>query len=454
MFEKYTERAVAVITTAQDISKDMKHDKVYPEHFLLGLYLNKYGICAKLFSLYNIEYTDLYQEVQRLLFSHRELKTNEERVFAKETRDFIKNIYKKAKEFGNSSILYEHIFITILIDNEDIIKLLKRKGFDIDNAKKILLKLLSKKSRTKVRHPEDTDSQDTDNASAGILAMLNEDKTKSIFENALSKLSTTGYEILGTEQILQSILDTESELKNTLQKVGLSIEEYNRQLEQIKNRNDEFCGRQIIFTPNAFKSVLLSIEIANELGSAELKPEHIILGILKNKSGIAYNIIKSFKIDENYLYEKILKSAEREFNETLMILRFAKEEALKIGTSVVGSEMILLGIIIESYGIGARTLNKLGITLQDVRNEVSKIIENGDRDFDTDLSFSKRAKKILGIAWEHAQKNNKTAINSEDLLIGITTQKKCIAMQVLTSLGVDIIEIKQGILNELEKDKK
>ena len=453
MFEKYTERAVAVITTAQDISKDMKHNRVYPEHFLLGLYLNKYGICSKLFGLSNIDYTDLYQEIQRLLYSHRVLKPVKEFNFSKETKNLIKKISQTAYELGSTSVLYEHIFITLLNENEDVVKLLKVKGFDVENAKNLLLKLMSKKSKSKNLHPEECENNDLEDMPAGILAMLNEDKTKSIFENALSKLSTTGYEILGTEQIVQSILDTNSELSDLLIKYGITLDEYNSRLEKIQSRQDEFCGRQIIFTPNAFKSVLLAIETAKELGSAELKPEHIILGILKNRSGIAYNLIKSFNIDENELTNKILRGIERNLNETLMILRFAKEEALKSGISVVGSEMILLGIIIESYGVGARTLTKLGITLQDAKNEVSKLINKGDKDLEVDIGFTKRAKKVLEIAWEYAKKQNKTAINSEDLLMGIISQKNCIAMQVLTNLGADIIEIKQGILNELEQNK-
>ena len=451
MFEKYTERAVAIITTAQDISKEMKHNRVYPEHFLLGLYLNKYGICTKLFNLYKIEYSDLKQEVQRALYSNRVINPTGNLLFARETREVLRKISSLSKNSQTQSVLPEHIFLALLSENESVVKILKSKGFGIENAKNVLSRLIIKNTEIRTPHPEEYENE-TEATPSRILAMLDEDKTKAIFENALSKLSTTGYEILGTEQIVQSILDSDSELKNVMQKYGITLENYNEKLNNIKSRKDEFCGRQIIFTPNAFKSVLLAIETAKELGSAELKPEHILLGILKNRSGIAYNIIQSFKVDEEELSEKILKSLERELNETLVILRFAKEEAFRTGTSIVGTEMILLGIIIEGYGVGARTLSKLGITLQDARNEVQKYIKNGDKDFDSDPGFSNRAKKVLEIAWENAQKYNKTAINSEDLLIGIVSQKSCIAMQVLVNLGADVVEIKQGILNELNKN--
>ena len=451
MFEKYTERAVAIITTAQDISKELKHNRVYPEHFLLSLYINKYGICAKLFNLYKTDYEKIKQEVQRYLYPNRVLRTTGNLLFSRESRDLFRKISKLTNDIGGQSVLPEHIFLTLIKENENVREILKTNGFDINNAQKVLLQILYKKSKTKEVHPEEYENEQ-EGMSSGILSMLDEDKTKAIFENALSKLSTKGYEILGTEQIMQSVLDSNSELKNILENYGITLSEYNNKLEKIQSRKDEFCGRQIIFTPNAFKSVLLGVETAKELGSAELKPEHIILGILKNRSGIAYNLIKSFNVDEKSLSNKIVRSLERELNEALMILRFAKEEAYKFGVSTVGTEMILLGIIIESYGAGARTLSKLGITLHDAKSEVSKIIKNGDRDFDNDMTFSRRAKKVLEIAWEHAQKRNKTAINSEDLLMGIVSQKSCVAMQVLMTLGADVIELKQGILNELNQN--
>jgi len=344
MFEKYTERAVAIITTAQDISKDMKHRQVMPEHLLLSLYKNNYGICAKLFSLYKISYENLYQDIQRLLYNYRILKQPQNTIFSKNLKNLFEII---ADNFKNQSIRPEHI-LWVLLNNDDECKtLLSKQGYNVDGAKKVLSQLLLHKKTYNTPHPENNDSADLNVASPGVLEMLNRDKTRLIFENALSKLSTTGYEILGTEQIVQSILDSGSDINKILNDFGINIDNYNERLKNVQSRKDEFCDRQIIFTPNAFKAVLLGVETAKESGSAELKPEHILIGILKNKAGIAYNIIKSFGIDEEELSEKITKSVEKTLNETLMILRFAKEEAFRLGTNIVGTEMILLGIIIE-----------------------------------------------------------------------------------------------------------
>ena len=71
-----------------------------------------------------------------------------------------------------------------------------------------------------------------------------------------------------------------------------------------------------------------------------------------------------------------------------------------------------------------------------------------------EVVFSDRAKKILEIAWEKAQKHKNTKIASENLLWAITQTPDSVAMQVLSNLGVDVLEINQGILKELEELKK
>ena len=66
------------------------------------------------------------------------------------------------------------------------------------------------------------------------------------------------------------------------------------------------------------------------------------------------------------------------------------------------------------------------------------------------MLFTPRAKKLLETAWEKAKRFNQPRIESEHLLLSITSEKDCIAMRVLESLGVDVLEIRQGILKAIE----
>src|SRR5699024_8834759 len=141
--------------------------------------------------------------------------------------------------------------------------------------------------------------------------------------------------------------------------------------------SEEYGERQIIFTPNAFRAMLNTFEAAKEFGSVEIKPEHIILGVLKAKTGIAYKIIKEltgYKTDLEEQLTKELKTGAKTMPETLAILRLAKAECINLNKNIIGTEMILLGILAYKNGVAAAVLDKLGITLKDARLQVENLI--------------------------------------------------------------------------------
>ena len=323
-------------------------------------------------------------------------------------------------------------------------------NFDTYKSKDLLSRLVQRKVK-KVLHPESDGSTkipsellETENLLSG---------SKDVFDRALAKLSASNYEILGTEQIISSILeDTNSELTQILNANGLNAENFERKLKEVSSRNAEFEGKQIIFTPNAFLAMNTAIETAKELGSSVVTPSHLLLGILKSKKGIAYNILKQLEISDAQLEKAILKPIENQMPEAITIMKLAKEEARRLGRNTVGTEMFLLGIIGEGNGIGYKVLNELEVTIKDARIAVENIIGYGDDYFDTEITFTDRAKKVLEEAWKLAKTRNEPKIESAHLLYAITSFTDSVAMKVLEQLGVDVMEIKQGII--LEKQKR
>ncbi|NLF82645.1 MAG: ATP-dependent Clp protease ATP-binding subunit, partial [Candidatus Gastranaerophilales bacterium] len=67
------------------------------------------------------------------------------------------------------------------------------------------------------------------------------------------------------------------------------------------------------------------------------------------------------------------------------------------------------------------------------------------------IVYTPRAKRVITLAWMKARKLGKPTYSSEHLLLAITKEKESIAMKVLENLGVDTVEITQGILNEIRK---
>lgn len=446
MFEKFTEKALNVIVEAQNIAIYDHSDKVLSEHLLLATVKKAKGFCARIFNSYNITYERLSEEIYKTL-KINESDMNSSIPFSDDFKRILQSTMNLVNDSGNSTVHYEHLVLALINDTHSkISQYLTNLGFDIEKSRPLIEKLVQRKVK-KDFHPEVEEIKDVEiDLTKETDTLFDNKESSKVFERAVAKLSTSGYEILGTEQIISSILeDKESNLSKILAHFGITDEAFEDKLSKVSSRSAEYEGRQIVFTPNAFIAMSLAQQTAKELGSSEVLPEHIILGLLKSKKGVAYNIFEQFGINDDDLAHSIIKPIEKEMPETLTILRLAKQEARALGKNVVGTEMFLLGIIGEATGVGAVVLNELQINIKDARKVVEQLVGVGNDYFDNEIVFTKRAKRVLETAWEIAKKANKTKIESSDLLWAITTEPTSTAMQALEQLGTDVLEIREGI---------
>ena len=453
MFEKFTEKAIDAVKTAQIYAIEFNHEKIYPEHLLLSLLNDTNSLIVKTFSIYKIKIEDLKNDIITLLNKRAIVKPVEFVVFSDSSKDIFTRTLDIAKILGNSYVKPEHLFLAIWdYPKLELTNVLKDKGIDVDKLKSMFYNVLSSNKPKKVKHPEIIEKRRRNDKSDSIISLIESSDSSKIFDRAIAKLSTSNYEILGTEQIMQSILEDEnSELVKILSEFGVTAETFSAKLNEVSSRQAEFGDKQIIFTTNALKTLMTALDIVIEAGNASILPEHIILGLLKSKKGIAYNILKELNVNEYLLEEKVLQPIEKQKNETLYIMRLAKQEARRIGNNVVGSELILLGIVLEANSVAAEVLRDLGVIVKDAREIIEELIGVND-DYGTgEITLSQRAKLILEDAWNIAKAQNKTKTTADDLLIAICNQPDSVAMKALSKLGVDALEIRQGLKNRLEE---
>lgn len=451
MFEKFTEKAINAITEAQNQAKSMQNVYVQPEHLLLAIAKQAKGVPLKLFKISDITFEQLEKEVDNRLRFEKSEKPLKAVPFSEDFKNLLKNTLDLATKTGNSYVLFEHLFISAIEDklsyNRRILEAFK---FDVGNAEEILNRLVQKKTK-KMLHPEiDDNIKDSDQQNLNQEYLFEDESASKIFNNALEKLASSNYEILGTEQIISAILDEKDfEISKILEENGINSQIFAENWDKQTSRESEYDEKRVVFTPSAFMAMDLASQISKEVGAPTIKPEHIVLGLLRAKKGVAYDILKSMNINTENLEHEILRPIEKQMPQALTILRLAKQEARRLGRNVVGTEMILLGVIGESTGIGFKVLNDLGITLKDVRQVIEKIIGYGNEYYDKEIIFTRRAKRILEVAWQKAKKYNRPRIMSEHLLYAITTEASSVAMKALEQLGVDAVEIRQGILSQL-----
>ncbi len=454
MFEKFTEKAIDTVKTAQIYAIEYNHEKIYPEHLLMALLNDANSIIVKMFSIYKTDINEIKKEIEKILAGRTAVKPAEFVVFSDSSKDIFEKTLRIAQHLGGSYVKPEHIFLAIWDEPElELTKVLKAKNIDVEKIKSMFYNMLSAKTK-KIKHPEIIEKRRRKETGENIFELIESSDSARIFDKAIAKLSASNYEILGTEQIMQSVLDDSNlNVSEILGGMGVTAEIFASKLKEISSRQAEFDDRQIIFTPHALKMLMYALDIAREEGNASILPEHIILGLLKSKQGIAYNILKELNINEYILEEKILQPIEKEKNETLYIMRLAKQEARRIGNNVVGSELILLGIVLEANSIASGVLKDLGVTVKDARETIEELIGVCDEYQNNEITFSQRAKLILEDAWNIAKTQNKTKTTADDLLIAICNQSSSVAMKALSILGVDELEIRQGIKNKLEKSR-
>ena len=451
MFQKFTEKAVTAVKEAQLSAIELGHRKIYPEHLLWALSKKTNELGAKILKMNHATPDNIKDAIVRMLADKKQTSPSKSAIFSERIKKVFQSAYDVASKNGNGFVKTEHLFYILLCNEiaglDPLFEVL-----DVDSAKvkDIMKKIVEKRSKQRERHPEGMEVKENDDKYNHILSLVKDPDSASIFSRAVAKLTTSEYEILGTEQIMLSILEDDNGfLGDTLTKAGITSESFSDKLNGITSRLAEYEDKQIIFTPNALTALIQAAETARELGSTAVKPEHVVLGILKSKKGIAYNILQSLSSNAD-LSEQILRPLEKQMNETPVILRFANQEARRMGRNTVGTELVLLGIMLQGSGVGYSVLKDLGITVTDLRKVTEELLGVNEEYSDKDIMFTPRAKLALEIAWKLAKKQMKTKIYSEHLLEAIVSIHNSLAMKVLTRLGTDELEVKQGILNKIQ----
>ncbi|MFA6384214.1 MAG: ATP-dependent Clp protease ATP-binding subunit [Candidatus Omnitrophota bacterium] len=132
------------------------------------------------------------------------------------------------------------------------------------------------------------------------------------------------------------------------------------------------------------------------------------------------------------------------------VIILAKEEAKRFNHDYIGTEHILLGLIREGEGVAATVLEKMGLSLENIRLEIEKLVQPGPAtQIIGDLPFTPRAKKALEMAAEEARSLGHNYIGTEHLLLGLLREEEGVASQVLLNLGLELASVRNKVMEVL-----
>ena len=249
-----------------------------------------------------------------------------------------------------------------------------------------------------------------------------------------------------------------------------------------------------MFTERARKVLSLAQEEAQRFQHNYIGTEHLLLGLVREGDGVAARVLESMGVE---LYkvrqsvEFIIGRGDRivlgEIGLTpraKKVIELAVDEARRLNHHYIGTEHLLLGLVREGEGIAAGVLESFGIHLERVRRstlamlgqsgkasgdeteaevasesgEPETLAEAGPSPLDfpppmpSSLSggepfgrFTERARRVLSLAQEEAQRFQHNYIGTEHILLGLVREGEGVAAKVLSNMGVELDRVRSAV---------
>ncbi len=153
------------------------------------------------------------------------------------------------------------------------------------------------------------------------------------------------------------------------------------------------------FTDRARKVMALANQEAQRFNHEYIGTEHILLGLVKEGSGVGANVLKNLDVDLRKVrleVEKLVKAGPEmvtmgklpQTPRAKKVIEYAIEEARNLNHNYVGTEHLLLGLLREHDGVAAQVLMNLELKLEEVREEVLNLLGAGGDSEDAESAMA------------------------------------------------------------------
>jgi len=188
------------------------------------------------------------------------------------------------------------------------------------------------------------------------------------------------------------------------------------------------------FTDRVRMVLQMAREEAARLHHEYVGTEHILLGLIREGEGTAAAVLTCLNIDLEEVSGRIEETVKPGkaaapagpdlpyTSRAKKVLEFAMSEARQLQHAYVGTEHLLLGLLREEKGIGAQVLMDAGVTLQEARSEVLRLLgtERGETAATaTPVLYTPDARGSLQLAFQEARNLKAVALGPELLLLGV-----------------------------------
>jgi ATP-dependent Clp protease ATP-binding subunit ClpA len=310
------------------------------------------------------------------------------------------------------------------------------------------------------------------------------------------------HDYIGTEHLLLALVRIDDGVSGrALAAEGVEIEAARAKAEEIVGRGTTSSPMgHIPFTPRAKKVLELGLREALALGHHYIGTEHILLGLLREGQGAGCQILASLGVEFAALEARVKTMVGGQYGagaaapspsflrrigfgrrggttdvaiwqptpeQTPVVRRFTPDalraatlavaEAGRLGGAATGEEHLLLGLVAQGDGRGARALTASGVTLDRARDQVVGLVGPGEGPVTTRAIGprppSASALAVYESALVEAEAAGRDDIDTGDLLLGLVRRaekQQGLAAALLEAIGTTPGMLREAVAGEAE----
>ncbi|MFF5290766.1 Clp protease N-terminal domain-containing protein [Paractinoplanes globisporus] len=480
MFERFTDRARRVIVLAQEEARMFNHNYIGTEHILLGLIHEGEGVAAKALESLGISLDDVRVQIEQIIGVGQQAPSGHI-PFTPRAKKVLELTLREALQIGHNYIGTEHILLGLIREGEGVAaQVLEVLGADLNRTRQVVIQLLSGYQGQPTAAPQEPEHvppsseylQPAPPAGEEIPWERFTERSRRVVALAGDEARMLNHNYLGTEHILLGLLhEGEGVGGKALESLGVSLEAVRQLVEEIIGQGMQPPEEEIPITPRGRRVLEFSLREALQIGHNYVGTEHLLLGLIREGEGVACQVLVRLGVDLNRLRHQVLQllsgyqpptapaSAppatsgggmfERFTDRARRVVVLAQEEARMLNHAEIGTEHFLLGLIHDGEGVATQALESLGISLEDLREQIEEIIGIGAQASPGHLPFTPRARRVLELALREALQLGHTYIGTEHLLLGLIREGEGVAGQVLIRLGADLNRTRQQVIRLL-----
>jgi ATP-dependent Clp protease ATP-binding subunit ClpA len=296
MFERFTERSRQVVVLAQDEARMLNHDHIGTAHLLLGLMREEAGVAARVLHEAGLEVAVVREQV-RVVVGEGDGAFGGQIPFSPGAKAALEAGLRESLSVGHNFIGTEHILLGLIREPEpQLAAVLTGAGADV--GKLVARVEAALPARSIVEMAPD------------ILGFerYTEFARQAAIELAQDEARSLNHNYVGTEHILLGLLaEEEGGAARALQELGFQIHAVREQVTRIAGLGDEPVFGEVPFTPRARKVLAQAREEATALNHVSVGTEHLLLGLVRVREGVAARILGESGVDPDRVRATVLR---------------------------------------------------------------------------------------------------------------------------------------------------